>query len=106
MTGSGKPDYNIFIIQGIRDGGGPQAVSMDFLNENERCPECGQFPPDHDVICPHNPELNVADPAAVLADLEAKLKELECSDCPDFNAIAEIVSQIESVKSHVRPLES
>lgn len=78
---------------------------MDFLDEKERCPECGQFPPDHDVICPYNPALNVADPSTVLAELEARLKKLECAELPDFDAIAEVAAQIESVRSHIRGQE-
>jgi len=77
-------------------------IHESFMDENSRCPECGMFPPDHDVICPHNPALNMSDPATVLADLEAQLKKLECSELPDFDAISELASKIESVRSHVR----
>lgn len=80
-----------------------EAISDGFLDENSRCPECGNFPPDHDPICPYNPALNTSDPASVLKDLEAKLEKLEGSPTPDFDAITELITKIESVRSHVRP---
>jgi hypothetical protein len=76
-------------------------VHSAFHDENARCQECGQMPPDHDPICPYNPALNVSDPSTVLIELEAKLHDLECSDTPDFEAIAELATKIESVRSHV-----
>ncbi len=79
-------------------------VADGFIDENTRCEECGQFPPDHEPICPNNPALSVADPATVLKDLEAKLAKLENSSTPDFEIIAELLAKIESVRSHVRPL--
>ena len=73
-----------------------------FHDENTRCIECGMFPPDHDQICPNNPALNTSDPATVLAELEARLSEMECLPNPDFEAIAELAAKIESVRSHIR----
>jgi len=72
------------------------------MDENSRCPECGMFPPDHDPVCPYNPALHAASPADVLRELEEKLRELECSDMPDFEAIADLLARIESVRSNVR----
>ncbi len=78
-------------------------IADGFMDENSRCEECGQFPPDHEPICPNNPDLNVSDPATVLKDLEARLSKLENSTTPDFEVIAELLAKIESVRSHVRP---
>ena len=78
-------------------------IAEGFIDENTRCEECGQFPPDHEPICPNNPALNASDPATVLKDLEAKLAELENSTTPDFEVITDLLSKIESVRSHVRP---
>ena len=72
-----------------------------FQDENARCRECGQMPPDHDQICPNNPALNASDPCTVLAELEEKLSKLEASETPNFEAIAELAAKIESVRSHV-----
>jgi hypothetical protein len=79
------------------------AIADGFMDESTRCPECGMFPPDHDEICPHNPALNISDPASVLKELEAKLLKLETSESPDFEVIGELLAKIESVRSHVRP---
>jgi len=79
-------------------------VAEGFMDENARCAECGMFPPDHDPVCPNNPALSVRDPATVLKDLEDKLAKLENSTTPDFEVIAELLAKIESVRSHVRPV--
>ncbi len=78
-------------------------IAEGFMDENTRCEECGQFPPDHDPICPNNPALSVANPADVLKDLESRLSKLENSTTPDFEVIADLLAKIESVRSHVRP---
>ena len=80
-------------------------IHGSFMDENARCPECGMFPPDHDPVCPHNPALHAITPADALRELEEKLKELECSDMPDFDAITDLLARIESVKSNVRSAE-
>ena len=77
-------------------------IADGFLDENVRCEECGQFPPDHEPICPNNPALSVSDPATVLKELEEKLSKLENSTNPDFEVITELLSKIESVRSHIR----
>lgn len=76
-------------------------IHESFMDETQRCPECGMFPPDHDPVCPHNPMLRAVTPADVLMELQEKLKNLECSDEPDFEAIADLLNRIESVKSNV-----
>ncbi len=78
-------------------------IADGFMDENTRCEECGQFPPDHEPICPNNPALSAADPATVLEELEAKLAKLENSSTPDFEVITDLLAKIESVRSHVRP---
>ena len=77
-------------------------IHDSFMDENARCLECGMFPPDHDPVCPNNPALHAVSPADALRDLEEKLRELEGSDMPDFEAIADLLARIESVKSNVR----
>jgi len=77
-------------------------IHNSFIDEGSRCPECGMFPPDHDAICPNNPALHAVTPADVLRELEETLRELECSDMPDFEAIADVLARIESVRSNVR----
>jgi len=81
-------------------------IHNSFIDENQRCPECGMFPPDHDPICPNNPALHSITPADALRELEEKLRELESSDMPDFEAITDILARIESVKSNVRSDEN
>ena len=76
-------------------------VHESFMSEEHRCPECGMFPPDHDIICPNNPSLTAVSPADALTALEAKLAELEASPEPDFQAIGDLLAQIESVKTNV-----
>jgi len=77
-------------------------IHSSFKDESSRCPECGMFPPDHDAVCPNNPELHQITPADALKELEEQLRELECSDMPDFEAIADVLARIESVKSNMR----
>lgn len=60
------------------------------------------FPPDHDQICPNNPELQSISPEDALKELQQKLAELESSPEPDFEAIGDVLAQIESVKTHCR----
>ncbi len=80
-------------------------ISDGFMDENARCDECGQFSPDHEPICPNNPALSTRDPATVLKELEDKLAKLENSTAPDFEIIADLLAKIESVRSHVRPVD-
>ena len=77
-------------------------IHNSFIDEGSRCPECGMFPPEHDDICPNNPALHAVTPADALKELEEKLMELEGSEMPDFEAIADVLARIESVKSNVR----
>lgn len=77
-------------------------IHNSFVDEDSRCPECGMFPPDHDPICPNNPALHSISPADALRELEEKLRKLESSEMPDFEAIADILARIESVRSNVR----
>jgi hypothetical protein len=77
-------------------------IHNSFIDEGSRCTECGMFPPDHDPVCPNNPSLYQVTPEDALRELEEKLRELEGSDMPDFEAITDILARIESVKSNVK----
>jgi hypothetical protein len=90
------------LIPNLRERITGMSISEGFLNENERCKECGQFPPDHDPICPNNPALNVSNPEDVLAELLEKLAKAEEACEPDFARLTELLNRIESVRSHIR----
>lgn len=81
-------------------------IHGSFQDESSRCPECGMFPPEHDAVCPNNPSLHLVTPADALKELEERLKELESSDMPDFEEIADVLARIESVKSNIRTDET
>lgn len=72
-----------------------------FMDEASRCHECGMFPPDHDPICPNNPALSQTLPADALKKLEDELRVLEAASEPDFEAIAELLTKIESLRSYI-----
>lgn len=78
-----------------------EACSQSFLDENARCHECGMFPPDHDIICPNNPALRQSDPVSAMKELVERLRQLECSCTPDFEAIADVAAKIESAKCYI-----
>lgn len=76
--------------------------NSSFLDENVRCCECGMFPPDHDIICPNNPALRQSDPVSAMKELVERLRQLESSSNPDFEAIADVAAKIESAKCYLQ----
>jgi hypothetical protein len=82
------------------------SISEGFLDENSRCRECNQMPPDHDIACPYNAAFTrEEDPESIrktIMELELKLGDLECAEEPDFEAIGELLAKIESLRSYIK----